>query len=56
VVIIAKKDKLIAHTGGHKKVVINLELAKVALSDVQLKKLNELMVELNDVQERRERG
>ena len=48
-----RKPKLITHTGGHKKVLINMEIAEKELNKDQFKQLNNLLVELNDVQEKK---
>lgn len=46
-----EQEKLITHTGGHRKVIINLEIAENVLYKSTLKKLNNLLIELNHVQE-----
>jgi hypothetical protein len=45
------KNKLIVHTGSHKKAIINLELAESMLSKELLNKLNSILIELNHIQE-----
>jgi hypothetical protein len=47
------KAKLITQTGSHKKILINMEIAKETLNPILLKQLNDLLVELNHVQETR---
>lgn len=45
------EEKLITHTGAHRKVIINLDIAENVLYRSTLKKLNKLLIELNHVQE-----
>jgi hypothetical protein len=45
------KTKLIVHTGSHKKVIINLELAESILSKELMQQLNHILIELNHIQE-----
>lgn len=47
----ARKRKLINHTGGNKKIIINLEIAEAVLEPELLAQLNHILVELNDLQE-----
>jgi hypothetical protein len=47
----ANNDKLISHTSSHKKVIINLDLARKVLDRDIYNQLNEVLVELNHVQE-----
>jgi hypothetical protein len=44
--------RLISHTGTYAKIIINLSVAEQYLNKKQLEKLNSLLVELNDVQEK----
>jgi hypothetical protein len=48
------KEKLITHTGSHKKVLINLEIAKEIMDKNLLEQLNNVLIELNHIQEKRE--
>jgi hypothetical protein len=51
-----RQPKLITQTGSFKKVIINMDIAKVTLNKNLLSQLNNLLVELNDIQERMDKG
>jgi hypothetical protein len=44
-------ERLITHTGSHKKVLINLEIAERVLDKKLLDQLNQVLIEVNHIQE-----
>jgi hypothetical protein len=52
----SNKTKLLTHSQSHKKVIINLEVAARVLDEWVLKRLNEVLVELWDVEEGRKKN